>query len=680
MTDLTVRQKVQGVVTNLASSWNGGEPLLDYLAASVPNSSNPYAAFRRLTTEALDRLFGSSESQASLDVAVDALDRYMNRETWFDRAAAADTALDNFRRHPIAYFCAEFGVEDWLPIYSGGLGILAGDVLKESSDLGLPLVAIGLFYRHGYFNQVLDNTGNQSETYPTLDPLDLPMSPVLDGDGSEIVLEIPFADCTLHARAWEIHVGSTVLYLLDTDTPENVDEDDRNITAKLYGGDQQTRIRQEVVLGIGGVRLLRRLEIDPAVYSMNEGHAAFLGIELLAEELEHTGLDAALAEVRQRVVYTNHTVVPAGNDMFTTDLVDRCLGTYAASRGIDSATLLGLATQGNRREFSMAVLAFKLSGKANGVSHIHAGAINHSWPGFAVETVTNGVHVPTWLGPEFRVLLDEYVPDWRGDSPDWNQVNTIPAKELWTARQAQRRRMLAYVADRGAGPTSSTALLKPDVLTVVWARRFAEYKRAGLIARDLNRLSNLLTGDPNSIQLIIAGKAHPRDEGGKNMMQELLASLAQDRDTAAHVVFIPDYNIKIARYLTMGADLWLNTPRKPLEASGTSGMKSSDNGGLQLTVRDGWAEEVEWYQTGWGIDGDDDDADAAQLYDYLEQSVVPAFYSRDSEGIPAQWTAMMKNSMIVTLSRYSMRRMMLEYMYKLYLPLTEEQTTLSAMA
>lgn len=678
MTDLRIRQQVQALVGNLASAWTGGAPVLECLAAHLPDSLSPYGAFCRLSDESLEELFASSQGSLLLEAAGQNLEEYMTRETWFDRSAAADTKLAALRVRPVAYFCAEYGLADWLQFYSGGLGILAGDFLKEASDLGLPVVAIGLFYRRGFFNQVLDDSGYQTERYPTFDPADLPVSPVLDSDGTDLVIDVPLGGRIVHARAWALRVGRTLLYLLDTDVPENADPNDRSITANLYGGDQETRVCQEIILGIGGVRMLRRLGIDPSVFSMNEGHAAFLGIELLAESLETCGLDAALQRVRQHVVYTNHTVVPAGNDVFPAALIDRYLGRYAASRAIDAGILHGLATQEDPQWFSMAVLAFRLSGKANAVSHIHARAIHSSWPGFEVEAVTNGVHVPSWLGSEVLSLLDKYVRDWQGDLPDWNRVYDIPPAELWDSRQRQRARMIDFVAGRSGGPTARSAELNPNALTIVWARRFAEYKRAALIAHDLPRLANLMADQDRPVQLIIAGKAHPRDEGGKRMMQQLLTSLAEDPIVARHVVFVPDYNIKVGKYLAQGADLWLNTPRKPLEASGTSGMKSSDNGGLQLTVKDGWADEVEWYETGWGIEGRNDDADATQLYEFLEQSIVPTFYSLNSERISDRWVAMMRHTMMMSLSQYSMRRMVFEYVYKLYMPLSEERESLAA--
>ena len=419
---------------------------------------------------------------------------------------------------------------------------------------------------------------------------------------------------------------------------------------------------------MGGVRALNALGVSPGVYSMNEGHAAFLGLELLEEELRETSFEDALERTRSRVVYTNHTVVPAGNDVFSRDMANHYLSGLSTESGVSLDDFDGLASHGGQDGFSMADLAFHLSGRANAVSELHARVIPREWPGYSVEAVTNGVHVPTWVGPDIAALFDRYVPDWRGDAPRWEAIRSIPDKELLAAHEAQR----AVLADF-ANHRQDRARLDPNALTIAWARRFAEYKRAWLIASDLPRLARLLGSTERPVQLIIAGKAHPRDEGGKRILQDLLRLLESQPETAARVAFIEDYDERVARYITMGADVWLNTPRKPLEASGTSGMKASDNGCLQLTVTDGWAAEVDWWGVGWGIDGTDDASDSRQLYSYLEDGVVPTFYRMDENGIASDWAAMMKNSMIVTLTRYSTRRMVLDYVNKLYLPLLGEQ-------
>lgn len=664
-----VLQQAEAVAGNLASQWNGGRSVLDRLveAAGDPTAS-PLQAARTLGANGVEALFADDAEYQRLQAAFQQLTRYLTAETWFERTVRDDPRLRSLRESPVAYLCMEFGLANWLQIYSGGLGMLAGDMVKEASDLGLPFVAVGLMYRRGFFHQRLDQSRYQTEFYQPLDPNTLGIERAVDRHGDDLVVAVPMGDRTISACVWKLQVGRVPLYLLDTDVAENERAEDREITAHLYGGDQTTRIKQEIVLGIGGARALRALDIEPSIYSMNEGHAAFLGLELLADALEETDFSSALHRTRPRIVYTNHTVVPAGNDVFPYELVVRHLGAYAESRGIGVEHLMGLATDPHGN-FSMALLAFQMSGKANAVSELHARIIPSAWPGYGVEAVTNGVHAPTWLGPDIRALLDEYVPDWEGDEPNWEAIRSIPSGALTWARDAQRASMIGFV-----NRCQDEVQLDPRTLTLVWARRFAEYKRAFLMATDLDRLGNLLDDPGRPVQIVIAGKAHPRDEGGKQVLRQLLDRLRGDRRISPHVAFVPDYDEEIGRFLTMGADVWLNTPRKPLEASGTSGMKSSDNGGLQLTVRDGWADEVDWWDVGWGIAGSDDETDAQELYRFLEDGVVPTFYQRDANGVSEEWTARMKSTMIVTLSRYSARRMLLDYLHKLYLPLLEEQS------
>ncbi len=665
--DLT--EEVRALAANLASLWNGGRSVLDRLVAAAGDPKlSPAGALRALGPGEIDELFIADPE--SVHSAFRSLTGYLTEETWFDRAIDPNRGLGEnagvatLRERPIAYFCMEYGLASWLPIYSGGLGILAGDILKEASDLGLPMVAIGLFYRHGFFYQKLDDANYQTEIIPSLDPATLPLEAVTDRQGRELRISIPIEDRAVWMRAWKLQVGRIPLYLLDTNIEENEREADRDITASLYGGGTDTRIQQELVLGVGGMQMLDALGIRPSVFSMNEGHAAFLALELIARENRSVDLDSALERARAQVVYTNHTVIAAGNDVFERQLIRRYLGSYALEAGLDLEAIIGLATRGPDDGFSMALLAFAISGKANGVSELHAQVIPREWPGYAVEAVTNGVHVPTWLGDEMHHLLDEYVVDWRGDEPDWERIRSIPDGRLQQARDAQRRRLVQFVNRR-----QTSVVMDESVLTIVWARRFAEYKRAWLIASDLDRLSAILGQSDRPVQLVIAGKSHPRDEGGKQILKGLLNRLSEDSAVASRVAFIEDYDEEVARHLTLGADVWLNTPRKPLEASGTSGMKSSDNGGLQLTVTDGWAAEVDWWGTGWGVGGENDATDAEQIYWFLEDSIVPCFYERNAEGIAETWVAMMKNTMIVTLSRYSARRMLLEYLRKLYLPL-----------
>lgn len=666
MADTIIRQQVQLLIANAASSWNGGRDVLKRLV-SAAGSVSPAAALATIDDGGLELLFADPADNRQLSEAVDSLAHYLTSSTWFDRALHSDDRLSYLESSPVAYFCAEFGVASWLPIYSGGLGVLAGDMLKEASDLGLPFVGLGLFYRRGFFHQRLDESRYQTEYYDVLEPGNLGLERVTDALGTPVVVPVPIDEHQVWAAVWKLTVGRVPLYLLDTDTPENERPDDRDITASLYGGDADTRIRQELVLGIGGVRALRALGITPSVYSMNEGHAAFLGLELLAESLRTVSFSEALHQTQQRTVYTNHTVVPAGNDVFSPELVAHYVGPYADSNGVGCDRLMHLASASQGSGFSMAVLAFNVSGKANAVSQLHAQVIPREWPGFEVEAVTNGVHVPTWLGPAMHKLLDRYVPDWQGDDPDWEAIRAIPDEELQAAHASQRNDMIARVNAAG-GPQ-----LDPGALTVVWARRFAEYKRAFLMASDQERLIRLVSDSKRPVQIIISGKAHPRDEGGKEVLRDLLKSFDREPQLAGRIAFVEDYDVDVGLSLAAGADVWLNTPRKPLEASGTSGMKSSDNGGIQLTVTDGWAAEIDWWGVGWGIEGRDDQADSRDLYDFLENGVVPTYYDREAGGVSSRWAAMMKNTMIITLSRYSARRMLLDYLHKLYLPLVEQQ-------
>jgi glycogen phosphorylase len=667
-----VLDEVRSVVWNLASQWNGGRPVLERLAHAAGDPSfAPMEAVQRLSNEEIDRLFSEPDERRVLRDAFQSLAAYLSGETWFERAAKHDPRLALLAEHPIAYFCMEFGLAAWLPIYSGGLGVLAGDVLKESSDMGLPVVGVGLLYRRGFFQQHLDASGYQRESSPLLDPERLRLERAVDPSGRSILIDIPLGTRSIYAQAWKVQVGRTALYLLDTDVAENESGEDRGITASLYGGDQDLRIRQEIVLGIGGVRLLRALGLTPSLYSMNEGHAAFLGIELLAESGHGPDLSQTVSSQRCKVVYTNHTIVAAGNDIFPRSLVDSYLSPYLRSRDLNPSQILDL---GGTEQFSMPVLAFALAGRANAVSKLHAEVIPREWPGREVEAVTNGVHVPSWIGDAQRALLDEYVPDWQGDNPDWSAIRDIPDAAIWAMRTAQRQELVRFVEERLPGSG-----LDPFALTMVWARRFAEYKRAWLFAADLPRLAAILADPDRPVQIVVSGKAHPKDEVGKHILQELLAHLESDPRVAPRVVFVEDYDLRVARYLTAGADVWINTPRKPFEASGTSGMKSSDNGGLQLTVRDGWAAEVDWWNVGWGISGDGDPEDAKQLYVYLEDDVVSDFFTRDENGVPLRWTDMVKNTMIVTLAGYSARRMMLEYVRTLYLPLLEAQQTIEGV-
>jgi starch phosphorylase len=671
-------QQAQELAADLAALWNGGEAVLQDIARTMGRSDgNAWAALRSMSSEDVERIFGDADRCERVQRAAHALATYHRAPTWFDHAATSDPALALLRRHPIAYFCAEFGLTSWLPLYSGGLGVLAGDVLKQASDLGLPMVGVGLLYQFGFFQQWLDPFGWQHESYPPLQPETLPLTRVVGADGQEVRIAVPIADHDVYARIWRLTVGRSSLLLLDTNLEENERLEDRLITGHLYGGTQDTRIRQEIVLGVGGVRALAALGIEPAIYSMNEGHAAFLALELLRTATRggagresmpsHHPPMATLPSVQQKVLYTNHTVVPAGNDRFPRDLAARYLAPLARELGTDVENLLNLGADPRDGRFSMAYLAFRTAGRANAVSRRHAEIIPQHWPGFDIVAVTNGVHLPTWLGPAMTSLLEQFVPQWRDATPPtWQRIEQIDAALLWQRHTQQRRTLIEWLN------AHSTAHFDPNILTLVWARRVAGYKRLELLTADSERLARIVGHPQRPMQVIVAGKAHPQDEAAKQTLQAFLERIRSIPLLRDRVVFIPNYDLDIARRLVAGADVWINTPRPPLEASGTSGMKAGVNGALALTVPDGWAAELDWRDRGWVIDGewsDDERAEICTLYDLLEFEIAPCFYDRDQDGLPHAWIAAMKSSMSAIGGHYSTRRMLLEYIDKLYRPL-----------
>ena len=540
----------------------------------------------------------------------------------------------------VAYFSMEFGLEARLPIYSGGLGVLAGDHLKAAADLGVPLVGVGLFYRGGYFTQTVSVAGRQNESYTALDPeaLGLVREPV------DVTVELAGQPVT--AAVWRYDAGSVPLYLLDVNM----------LTDALYSGDREHRIRQELLLGVGGVRALEALGIEPTVYHVNEGHSAFLTIER-ARVLVEKGMskDEALEHVRRSTVFTTHTPVPAGNEVFGDDLVLRYVGELASRAHISNDDLLGLGHSDGTDAFGLTPLALRLSSHANGVSELHGEVARDMWaeiwPGRVppIDAITNGIHLGTWLAPELQRLLagagvrTDDPPDWA----NWDAAHELPAEALWETHAALKRRLV------------DLAGLDPDRLTIGFARRFATYKRAGLVFSDLERLLDL------PVQIVVAGKAHPQDAPGKDVMQQIV-ELSRGK-AARRVVFLPNYDIDLARMIVPGCDIWLNTPRRPYEASGTSGMKAAVNGVLNLSVLDGWWAEAYDPAYGWAIDGVSDEADAEQLYSLLEQQVVPRFEARDA------WVEMMKSSIAALAPRFSMQRTVIDYVERYYLPATRSR-------
>ncbi|MGC4031868.1 MAG: alpha-glucan family phosphorylase [Tepidisphaeraceae bacterium] len=603
----------------------------------------------------------------------------------------------------VAYFSAEFGVHESLPIYSGGLGVLAGDHLKAASDHGLPLVAVGLLYRNGYFDQSLSPDGWQQESYPAHDFAELAVEPALAADGKHVQVEINLGGFHVFARVWRANVGRVPLYLLDTDVPEN-SPDDRAITAKLYGTGSDTRIRQEIVLGIGGVRALKALGVDAKIFHMNEGHSAFLALERVRTHIEATGhtFDQARQHVMATNVFTTHTPVPAGIDRFTADLMYRHFREYWPKLKLDEEGFLALGREDvadRKQGFSMAVLAIRLADTCNGVSKLH-GEVSRDmwgqvWPGVPktevpITSVTNGVHLRTWISTEIEELIGDAEP------PNFSKVAALTDSELWSLKRILRQRLITYVRNHARRQLATTAnvpasvvdrLLDPDVLTIGFARRFATYKRGTLLFRDLERLKKIVTNETRPIQFIFAGKAHPADNEGKALIQAI-SKHTNGIDFRERMVFVDNYDMEVARHLVQGVDVWLNNPRRPHEASGTSGMKAAANGVPNCSILDGWW--VEAYAAtpaaGWAIGtnetlGNDDlqdklDADA--LYDLLEHSVAPAFYTRGHDDIPAEWMKRMRPCFTEVAPVFSTGRMVGEYAANLYAPALRRGKLLAA--
>jgi starch phosphorylase len=622
------------------------------------------------------------------------------RNTWYPRT------FPEHARRSIAYFSAEFALHQSLPIYAGGLGVLAGDHCKEASDLGVPLLAVGFMYPQGYFHQHVSAEGWQTESYEHLNWTGAPIEPALTPDGKPCVTAVPLGERSVLAAVWRVRVGRVKLYLLDTDLEENAPWD-RELSARLYGGDRETRVQQEIILGVGGVRVLKALGSDPAVFHLNEGHAAFVVLQRIRDLTERgSSFDEALEEIRRTTVFTTHTPVPAGHDAFPFNLVEKhlagCWGTLGPHR--DRFLALGLHDSGAGPLFNMTALALRSAGKVNAVSRMHGQVTRQMWAGLwpgvpeadrPVMSVTNGVHVPTWIASDLAELFAKYLgADWldRQDDPAlWDGVLAIPDAELWAVRQALRRYLFTFVRDRARQRwteervgalrvVAAGTLLEPEALTIGLARRFAGYKRADLIFQEPERLARILNAPGRPVQLIFAGKAHPADDVGKHHLQRVYRQ-ALDPQFGGRVAFVDDYDLHVAHFLVQGCDVWLNNPRKPNEASGTSGMKAAINGVPHLSIGDGWWAEGFNGSNGWTIDGgvtgDDqaavDAADSNALYRLLEEEVVPAFYDRDATNIPHAWLATVKEAIRSVAPRFSARRMVKEYVTNMYAPALEQR-------
>jgi starch phosphorylase len=644
---------------------------------------------------------------AHMDRVAEALKHYLNATTWFSSTFSAEQDAR------IAYFSAEFGIHESVPVYSGGLGVLAGDHLKSASDLGIPLMGVSLMYREGYFRQYLNAEGWQQERYPENDFFTLPLIPELDPAGRPVLVSIPLPGREVQVRIWRIQVGRVPLYLLDSNITQNRSED-RAITAQLYGGDQHTRIQQEIVLGIGGIRALKALGKLPTVCHMNEGHAAFTSLERIRMLMEDHKLDFAAAQeaVKAGTCFTTHTPVPAGNDAFPIAMIENYLGDYMSKLGIDRAAFASFGRQhplDEQEPFGMTVLALKLANVSNGVSRLHGSVSRRMWKALwpelstsevPIASITNGVHTQSWLSPEIAGLYDRYLGiQWEERPTDfaiWKRVEHIPDAELWRTHERGRERLVAFARSRvraqlkrrGSPPSEVAAAdetLDPDALTIGFARRFATYKRGDLIFRNLERLSALVNHKDRPVQFIFAGKAHPKDNGGKELIQRVVQH-ARKAEFRRRVVFIEDYDMNVARHLVQGVDVWLNNPRRPHAASGTSGMKVPGNGGLNLSILDGWWVEGYDGDNGWAIGAGEeytdlpyqDEVESRALLDLIEQDLVPMFYKRGADDLPREWIRRMKRSIMTLVPVFNTNRMVEEYTERCYLPSHTRAKKLSA--
>ncbi|HEY7330016.1 MAG TPA: alpha-glucan family phosphorylase [Gemmataceae bacterium] len=667
---------------------------------------SPVKLLGALDPSRVEQLLHDDGFLAHMDRVEKAFDNYMSADTWFqetyatpDRNGSGELA----RELHIAYFSAEFGIHQSIPVYSGGLGVLSGDHLKSASDLGLPLMGVGLMYREGYFRQYLTVDGWQQERYPENDFFNLPLIPELNRDSAPLTIRVPFPGREVHVRIWRIQVGRVPLYLLDTNIPQNSAED-RTITARLYGGDNDMRIRQEMVLGIGGVMALRALGKPPTVCHMNEGHSAFCGLERIRALMQEGGLSfhAAREAVAAGTVFTTHTPVPAGNDVFAPQIIEHYLGNYIAQFKINRDEFMGLGRQNpfdQNEPFGMTVLAVRLANVSNGVSKLHGSVSRKMWKSIWPElpvteapivSITNGIHTPTWVSPDMAQLFDRYMGTSYDGRPSelgmWKRVESIPDAELWRTHERRRERLVAFsrmrlkkqLQNRNALPAEiarADEVLDPEALTIGFARRFATYKRGTLIFRNLERLSALVNNKDRPVQFIFSGKAHPKDNGGKELIAEIL-QFARKPELRRRIVFLEDYDMNVARYLVQGVDVWLNNPRRPLEASGTSGMKVACNGGLNLSVLDGWWDEGYDGENGWAIGAGEeytdlayqDEVESRAIYDLLEQEIVPLFYNRSSDGLPRGWLKRMKRSLMTLCPVFNTGRMVAEYLTTCYLP------------
>lgn len=664
---------------------------------------NPVLMLGAIAQERLAEVAEDEGFLAHMERAVSQLDNYLDSRTWYRKNRGQVSQQECY-----AYFCAEYGLTHCLPIYSGGLGVLAGDHLKSASDLGLPLLAVGLLYQEGYFAQYLNADGWQQERYPINDFYNMPLHLERQPDGSELIISVDYPNRTVYARVWRLQVGKVPLYLLDTNIAANESPYDHDITDELYGGDLDMRIHQEMMLGIGGVRMLDALGYKPTVYHLNEGHSAFLILERIGKLIQEEGLSFAEAKqvAQSTQVFTTHTPVSAGFDLFSPDQAMHYVGRYAEIFGLSREEFLALGRENPEDfscPFSMATLALKHSSSINGVSRLH-GQVSRLmfgglWKGLPLEevpitSITNGVHARSVVAASTQELYDRYLGlSWdrkEADDPVWARVKSIPDEELWRNHEFLRAELIVFIREklvkhlqaRGAIQAEierAAEVLNPNILTIGFARRFATYKRANLFLYDLERIKTIIAGNKErQVQFAIAGKAHPKDLPGKELLRQIVHRIREE-GLSDRVVFIPNYNIHMARMMVAGCDVWLNTPRRPREASGTSGMKAAMNGLLNLSTLDGWWDEADYTHSGWAIGHGEtyedleyeDKVEANALYNLLEKEIVPLFYERDEQGIPRGWIEKMKNAIRLNCPRFNTARMVREYALRAYFPTSD---------
>ena len=663
---------------------------------------NPVKFLKQVSQEKLETATSNESILKNYDKVVVDFDGYMNsKNTWFSKN------YPNNKNNLIAYFSAEYGLDEILPIYSGGLGILSGDHLKSASDLGLPFVAVGLLYKNGYFSQKINGWGDQENIYQNIDLYNLPILPVKNGENEDLIIDVKLGAKKLYLKVWQINVGRVKLYLLDSDIEQNQDQEFKEITLRLYGGNQEMRIRQEIVLGMAGAHLLKLLRLNPTVYHMNEGHSSFLILEIIKDIMEEKQVSFEIAReiAASKTVFTTHTPVPAGNDIFPLDLVEKYFKNFWPKLGLDRDTFMKLGMKPcNELEngFNMGILALKVAGKKNGVSKLH-GEVSRElfgdvWPNISADEspithITNGIHTCSWLAPNLKELYNKYLtPYWQDaiyDDATWEKIADIPNTELWKAHIDRKIKLLQLVKENvtnrlklsGVGYEEIKDIvskLDPNALTIGFARRFATYKRATLIFRDLERITQILNDQNKPVQIIFAGKAHPADKEGQDLIK-YIHEISMKPQFKGKIFILENYNIQIARYLVSGVDVWLNNPRRPMEASGTSGQKASVNGVINFSISDGWWAEGYNSKNGWLIGTNEqypsydaqDTADSESIYYTLENKIVPMYYDKDENGISKRWMNYMKNSIMSTGGKYSTSRMVVDYVDKLYMPLCE---------